>query len=191
MRDLCPLGRWGAARDRGLSTLAGVAATSAGLADQVIRAVLADRAARRRVRVRWAVSAALAAGVLLAVTLRFLPSPRPQTPGPDLAETPGSQVSVKIDPHPPESPKEESSVQAATDVLVAMLDRARKETDNQVTMLRPVVAPPVFDEPPHAIDKTEGPLAEAGQGVVHGFEPVSGSARRAVGLIPARPARNL
>jgi hypothetical protein len=162
-----------------------------GLASRVVLAVLADRVARRRVRVRvrWAVGAALAAGLLLALSLRFLPSPRPPAAGPEVAQTQAPQVSVPIDHPSPESPKEEASVQVTKDVLGdatltarAMLDRARKETDDQMTIWRPVVAPTVFDGPARPVDPAEGPLAEAGQGVVHGFEPVSGSARRAVGL---------
>jgi predicted anti-sigma-YlaC factor YlaD len=152
------------------------------LAAVIAKAVLADRAARRRVRLRWALSAALAASVLIAVALRFLPGNQP----PPMLNQAMLQMSRELPPQPEQQvaavgPVDDSSAQA-TRVLATMLDRARKETDNQVAMLRPMVAPTIFDTPPPAVEPVDRPLNEAGQGVVQGLEPVSGSARRAVGL---------
>jgi hypothetical protein len=165
----------------------------AGLATRLTRAVLVDqRQTRLRVRLRWAVGSALAASLLLTVALRFLPAGRVTA---TIANAPPQpEPSVQAEPTPPEPtpsvqtprPEEPADVgrpmQATRDVFASMLDRAYKETDDQVTLLRPVVAPSVFDEPAHPADPPGRPLTEAGQGVAHGFEPVSGSARRAVDL---------
>jgi hypothetical protein len=92
-------------------------------------------------------------------------------------------MAVKHDSVEPVKPEHPLAIaRNGESAVLAMLDRARKETDNQVTMLRPVVAPTVFEGPARPIEPAESPLTGAGQGVVHGFEPVSGSARRAVGL---------
>jgi hypothetical protein len=160
-----------------------------GLAARLTRAVLVDRQRTRlRVRLRWAVGSALAASLLLTLALRFLPAGRVTATGTNVPPTP--EPSVRVEPPAPPVPiprPEEPSdvgqpVQATRDVFVAMLDRARKETDDQVNLLRPVVAPSVREEAGHSADPAGRPLTDAGQGVAHGFEPVSGSARRAVDL---------
>jgi hypothetical protein len=161
-----------------------------GLTDRLTRAVLVDRQRTRlRIRLRWAVGSALAASLLLTLAMRFLPTGRVAAVSTKGSSDPETRVEGNPVPQPPqptpwpeESGDVEKPVQATRDVFAELLDRARRETDDQVIVLRPVVAPTVFEEPNRPADSPGRPLTEVGQGMAHGFEPVSDSARRAVDL---------
>lgn len=148
-------------------------APPAGLGEQLVRAVAADRRRSLRYR-RGAAVAALAATVLLA-TLHALPWPRPA------AENGAGLVAVA----PETTPSLEENLQEATGAVVSLTRRATEETMDQTRLLLPAFAPevPLSDTPAHvALSTPAQPLREVQETVAEGLAPVTDSWRRAVDL---------
>lgn len=143
------------------------------LANRITARVIAGRLRSRRRRV--AAWAGLAAGVLVAVGLglgwsRLFPS-KPARP-----ETPAIVVAQKDEtPAPPVHLRE--SLAEAGSAVASLTGRAADETVGPTRLLIPSLPRPE----PGAAGSARS-LREAGQGVSEGFEPVTESARRAVGL---------
>jgi hypothetical protein len=78
------------------------------------------------------------------------------------------------------------SVAQAGEALTALTRRTADETVGSTRLLWPVVAtPPPMEEPgelPPALSPAARSWREAGQGLSSGLEPVTDSARRALGL---------
>jgi hypothetical protein len=148
-----------------------------GLADRIAGRVIAERLrARRRRVVAWA---AVAAGLLVAVGLglgwsRLFP-PKPAHPA--VSE---GVVAHKEEPALPPVHLRKSLAEAGS-AVASLTGRAADETVGHTRLLIPSMPRP---EPGAAValDKPARSLREAGQGVSEGFEPVTDSARRAVGL---------
>src|SRR5262249_44656577 len=156
----------------------------AGLTERIVARVLADRQVTVRSRPRLfavtAPAAALAASVLLLVLARsFRPTPHAQ-PAPE-------QDPALVQPlSPPAPPSLTASVAEAGEALTALTRRTADETVGSTRLLWPVVTAPLpREEPgemPPPLDPTARSLREAGQGLSTGLEPVTDSARRALGL---------
>jgi anti-sigma factor RsiW len=151
-------------------------ATSAGL-----------RAIRYRRFVRRATFAgALAAGVLLAFTLRFyFRTDAPAVPEREIArkpiETP-APASVPVEPGKT-SPPLRNTVAEASEAVATLTSRTAGEAMGQTRLLLPIVTgPSLNDLTLSAPDASAGPLRDAGQNISAGLGPVATSARRAVDL---------
>jgi len=156
--------------------LAGVArikapVASAALVERITQRVISDRRAQRRRRVLITLS--LAASLLLVfATLAWGPT---HVPAPiDLARADDA----------PAAPELRDSVAQAGSAVVAISARAADDAVDPARELLPVLAGPMLAELDlHPI--VEGPavaLNDAGQGLKAGFEPMTSSARRAIGL---------
>jgi hypothetical protein len=142
------------------------------LTKRITARVIAERLRTRRRRV--AAWAGLAAAVLVAVGLglgwsRLFP------PKPALPRVPEGSVAKEETPAPPVHLRE--SLAEAGSAVASLTGRAADETVGQTRLLIPSLPRPE----PGAADSAR-PLREAGRGLSEGFEPVTESARRAVGL---------
>jgi len=150
-----------------------------GLSERVVRAVRQDQVRRRRVRRFVRVGLAVAASLLLVLTmadhrrLTPLPFPAPPTQGPVVQQ--------------PQCPSLRESVAEAGTAVVDLAGRTADETVGQSRLLLPVVmGTPPLETPADPLSPMETPmrsLRDAGQGVSSGFEPVANSARRAFDLV--------
>jgi hypothetical protein len=153
-----------------------------GLAATVIAAVLREQRSRRlRVRV---VVLALAASLLVALGLAlrwFLPAPVQ----PEIAKTqPESPPDTPAPAPGPVAMLQDSAVQAGS-ALSALTARTAGSAVERTWALVPKVPVPAVD--PMAlqspVEAPARPFVEAGQTLTMGLEPVTKSARRAVGLL--------
>jgi hypothetical protein len=151
------------------------------LAERIVERVLRERSnARRRVRRRWAVGLALAAGVLLALMLRF------ERTGPSSGNAnPPVEPVTKNAPTLEEknAPTLRESAAELGEVFATLTTRTAEETVGETRRWVAQVPRPALPkvELP-ALEEPARPLREAGEGVSEGLEPVTTSARRAVGL---------
>jgi predicted anti-sigma-YlaC factor YlaD len=163
-----------------------------GFAERVAAQVHIDRFARARARRRWVAAAALAASLLLTVSLGYSLRSKKNAvfnPGPPAADN-GDKAG-----EPTPSPR--ASVAEAGDAVAALSRRATDETVEQTRLLWPVVSAPISFEGVDLstpLDPSAQSLREAGQNVSTGLEPVTTSARRAVNLFwrdlpPVEPAK--
>jgi hypothetical protein len=151
------------------------------LGARIAERVLLDRQRmRRRARQRWAVSLALAASLFVALALRFYWHGRPAKSA--------TQIPVAKNPLPPQKKPEASPTlrESATElgaVFAALTNQTADETVGQTRRWVSNVTGPTL---PHvdltAMQSPARPLRQAGEGVSDGLEPVTTSARRAVGL---------
>lgn len=141
------------------------------LSDRIVAAVLADSSPPRRWPQQTRRALALAASVLLLLFLageqqtRYrlsFPPPKDDAPVASLRD----------------------SVAEAGSAVFSLTARTADETVGQTRLLMPVVAAPPLDDP-MSLGTIEPPMKSlfgASQGVSAGLEPVTNSARRAVGL---------
>ncbi len=148
------------------------------LAERIADRVGLDRRrVRRRSRRRWAVSLALAAGLFVALTLRLDWRGRR-----DDAET-DKQGPVAAQETPEATPTLRESVAEAGEAVAALTSQTADETVGQTRWLVPKVTGPSLPQVDlESMEPPTRPLREAGEGVSRGLEPVTTSARRAVGL---------
>jgi hypothetical protein len=156
-------------------------APPARLADRIVTAVRSEQGRRRRVRRIVRVALAVAASLLLVLTLadhrrlgpvRFPPPPR---------DNPGAPVVHE------QRPSLRERVAEASTAVVDLAGRTADQTVGQSRLLLPVVmATPPLETPADPLSPMETPmrsLREAGQGVSSGLEPVADSARRVFDLV--------
>jgi predicted anti-sigma-YlaC factor YlaD len=130
---------------------------------------------RSRLQKRVAMTAALAASLMLAVLAGY----RSLRPGPLESADSTSLSAAK----PAAGPSLDQSVAEAGIAVVALTRRTADETVGQSRWLLPVVVPDVAEPLPALPNReTIGPLQEVRQTVSAGLEPVATSARRAVDL---------
>lgn len=149
------------------------------LSERIVERVRQDRLrAQRRTRRRWAVSLALAAGLLIALSLRLDwhtsrtgTTGEPTLPEHSLAQRQRSEPTLR-----------ESAAQLG-EVFAELSNETAKETVGETN--RWVSNVPKPDLPRidlTAMESPTRPLREAGEGVSEGLEAVTTSARRAVDL---------
>jgi hypothetical protein len=150
------------------------------------------RLARRRARRRWAVGLTLAAGLLLALFLRF----ERQTPSIRVPIAPAETMAKNATaPHLPSpagdkeggmremAPTLRQSAAELGEVFATLTSHTADETVGQTrNWVSNVPRPALPKVEITTMDASPFPLREAGQGVSEGLEPVTNSARRAVGL---------
>ncbi len=151
------------------------------LAERIVERVLLDRRqAQRRLRRRWAMGLALAASLLLALSLRLHWRGSPN----EIAVAPMESV-VKNDPDRTEQPAP-TLRQSATElgeVFAELSNVTAQETVGQTRRWVANVPSPILPRADLAtIEPPTHPLREAGEGLSEGLEPVTTSARRAVDL---------
>ena len=153
-----------------------------GFTARLVAAVQEDRRRlRRRARLRLVIGLAVAACVILAVSLRLWPS-RPAPTQPNPPET----VKKNLEPTPPEpvvatvTPRQ--SVESAVEAVTALTTRTTTETMQQTRKLIPLMGPTLAEFPMDTTMPTLS-LRDAGHGVSEGLEPVTTHAKRAVGLL--------
>ncbi|SRR5579883_2218987 len=159
-----------------------------GLAERIAERVLLDRRrVRRRMRRRYAVSLALAATVILALTLRLdwrgKPSGTEPLPRESASLTPSRSPGTNDEPRDKLSPTLSESAAEVGEVFTGLRNQTADETLGQTRRWVsnvPSPALPKFDLT--AMGSPTRPLREAGEGVSQGLEPVTKSARRAVDL---------
>ena len=180
---LCPAcAEWVAAAhrlDRGLHLLT-PPAPPVHLADRIVAGVQVRRRRHRRRVLFWAGAAAIAATLLLVAGWRvFHTSAAPPSPAPALMVQ-GSDSTAPAAAHT----TLRESVEEAGSAVAALTSRTADETVAKTKGLIPVIVDPSlgnFDlQPP--LDPPTRTLRETGEGVSSGLEPVTDSARRAVGL---------
>ena len=156
----------------------------------VEKVLLSRRRERRRTRIRWAVGLALAAGLLIALMLRLEGTKQPPggTGVSPVAGSGGTGVSpvVRVDRRlagPHAAPTLRESAAELGEVFAALSNETADETVGQTRRWVSNVPSPSL---PHvdltAMEPPTRPWREAGEGVSEGMEPVTTSARRAVGL---------
>jgi hypothetical protein len=162
-------------------------------AGRITTQILVDRRALRSRRQRWVVATALAASLLLAVTLGFG----------KFAKWGGAPVHVEPAPIAKEdrntlpTPSPRQSVADAGEAVASLSRKATDETVEQTRLLWPVATAPFSFEGVDLQTPLEPPaqsLREAGQNVSSGLEPVASSAKRAMNLFwrdlpPVEPAK--
>lgn len=151
-------------------------APPAGLMDRIVLRAIADRRVLRRRR--WITAGlAVAAALFIAVgATLFWPAEQPEPNGSSL---PLAQIDEGREPTV-------NLNQSVTDVgaaVVALTNRATQETVGQTKVLLPIVAGPVLDELDLELVGPTLSLREASEGLSAGLEPVTTSAKRAVGLL--------
>jgi hypothetical protein len=148
------------------------------LSDRIVSAVCDDQLRRRRVRRLVRLGLAVAASLLLVLTMadhRRLPPvsfPPPKPQGPVVGRPPG--------------PSLRQSVAEASTAVVDLAGRTADQTVGQSRLLLPVVMAPPLETLPDPLAPMQTPmrsLREAGQGVSSGLEPVADSARRAFDMV--------
>jgi hypothetical protein len=156
------------------------------MSDQLVSRLLDEVASQRRVRKLWSRSLMAAATVAacLLITIVFGNSwwrtrPRPASPRADNFVK--NEEKSTAQPTPPSL-----NIRDAGSALVALVNRTADETVGQGRVLLPqTVSPPslpALEEWQPALEPDAQAFREAQEGVVTGFEPVTGSARRAVNL---------
>ncbi len=149
------------------------------LAERIVQRVLLERHRARRRRV--ATGLVLAAGLLLALTLRFNWYGSPH--GPDVA--PPEPV-AKSNPRTAEqtTPTLRQSAAELGEVVVELSNETAQETVGQTSRLLSSVPKPLWNglEIRPTLEAPTDPLREAGEGLSEGLEPVAKSARRALDL---------
>jgi len=149
------------------------------LAERIVqRVLLARRRARRR---RLATGLALAAGLLLALTLRFNWYGEPRgldvvPPEPVAKSTAGSTEQT--------APTLRQSAAELGEVFAELSHETAEETIGQTSRWVSSVPRPLLDGFPirSTLESPTQPLREAGEGLSEGLEPVAKSARRALDL---------
>jgi len=156
---------------------------AARIADRVL---LDRRRTRRRAKRRWAVTLALAAGLFIALGLRLdwrgqSPTRESGTSEPEVTQAPPLPKETPV--LPPASPTLRESVAEASEAVASLTSKTADETVSSTRWLvREVPRPSLPKVDLESIESPTRPLREAGQGVSDGLEPVTNSARRAVGL---------
>jgi hypothetical protein len=158
------------------------------LATRIVEAVLCDRRrAKRRARQRWAVTLALAAALFIAVLLRL----DWRTPTPDADVQPREPVAAKetdktnkpAPPAPTTAPTLRESASELGAVFASLTNQTAEETVGQTRRWVSNVSGPELPKVDlTTMEPPTQPLRAAGEGVSEGLEPVTTSARRAVGL---------
>jgi hypothetical protein len=168
-----------------------------GLAERIAERVLLDRhRSRRKARRRWAVRLALAAGLIIALTLRLdwrgsstgdkvhPPEPIAQNTS-DAPPLSPVQSNNQRDTAPTrqEAPTLSESAAEVGEVFTVLRNQTTEETLGQTRRWASNVPSPTLPK----VDLTmmgspTRPFLEAGEGVSQGLEPVTNSARRAVDL---------
>jgi hypothetical protein len=158
---------------------------SEGFQDRIVTAVMADLAASRLARQRRRrvlATAAIAAGLLLAVALGLSWWRSTQNV---VIPTSGPLVKDEKKPFTPSAPSPLNIEEAGT-ALVALVNRTADETVGQGRTLLPPEVPAPRLPPASAwqqpLSQAPDSLQEVQQSVAVGFEPVTSSARRAVSL---------
>lgn len=158
----------------------------ADLAVRIVEAVRLDcRRLQRRTRRRWVVALALAACLLIALTLRF--ESLKTSPGGTNAAGTGVSPVAGLDRRPAgpseTSPTLRESAADLGEVFAALSSQTADETMGKTRSLVPdVLNPSLSPVRLTAMESPSRPLREAGEGVSAGLEPVATSARRAVNL---------
>ena len=155
----------------------------AGLSDKIVADYLGGLRRRRQRRGAALAAAALAAAVLVALGVRRLTPPTPDSDVPPPVaryETPPAPVSNRDRPVGPVPLRE--AVAEAGSAVAALTSRTADEAVVGTRRLLPAVVPPSLDDLSLTPEPAARPLREAGEGVTAGLEPVTTSARRAVGL---------
>jgi hypothetical protein len=153
-------------------------APPARLTERLVRAVRTDQARRRRLRRFVRLGLAVAATLLLVLTMadhRRLPRAPFQPP-------PREEPVAKQ----PQPPSLRESVAEAGTAVVDLAGRTADQTVGQSRLLLPVVMAPPLETPTDPLAPMETPmrsLREAGQTVSSGLEPVADSARRAFDMV--------
>lgn len=148
-----------------------------GLAERIVERVRLDRhRRRRRVRRRWAVGLALAAGLIVALTLRL-----DWRGAPSGIQSPPPESVAQNAPDP--APTLRESAAELSEVFTALGNETANETVDQTRLwVAKVPSPALPNVNLTAMEPPTRPLREAGEGVSEGLEPVTTSARRAVDL---------
>jgi hypothetical protein len=147
---------------------------------RIVKKVLRER--RRRARLRWGVGFALAAGMLLAIAMRFEGrriSPQPVSPAQETAEKTPSN------PKEDATPTLRDSAAELGEVFASLTSQTATETVEQTRLWAAILPSPELPKVELNSARTRPPtrpLREASQGVSEGLEPVTTSARRAVDL---------
>ncbi len=148
-----------------------------GLEARIIEAVFLDR--RRRMRQRWVMGLALAAGIVLALIVRF----HGMRLSPSIEREPDESASVPVLPKEEAAPTLRDSAAELGEVFTSLTSQTANETVEQTRRWVSQVPSPTLPKVDLlSAEATARPLREAGQGVSEGLEPVTNSARRAVGL---------
>lgn len=152
------------------------------LAERIVERVLLDRRrARRRLRRRWAIGVALAAGLLLALSLRL-----DWRGSPNGFEVPPLEPVVKRAPGRNEqaAPTLRQAAAELGEVFVELSNETAEETVGQTRRLVSNVPSPSWDgfQIHPTLEPPTHPLREAGEGLSEGLQPVTTSARRAIDL---------
>jgi inorganic triphosphatase YgiF len=155
------------------------------LEGRLIERVLRDRRrSRRRARQRWAVSLALAASLFIALMLRL----DWHSQAPESKDIPPESVAhntntLKQTPTSDAAPTLRESAAELKEVFAALTNQTADETVDQTRRLvANVPSPSLPSVDLKAMEPPARPLRQAGEGVSAGLEPVTTSARRAVGL---------
>lgn len=152
-----------------------------GLAERITERVLRDRRrARQRIRRRWAVSLALAAGLLVALSLRLDwngTRRRELLPDSTLASRPQALTNSA------QTPTLRQSAAELGEVFAELSNETAQEAVGQTRRwVANVPSPELLRIDLAAMGPSNHSLREAGEGVSEGLEAVTTSARRAVDL---------
>jgi hypothetical protein len=157
----------------------------AAFAARLVAAVHQDRRSRlRRVRLVWAASLAAAAGLLVAVSLRFWPTDRTAPTIPEVTNndkpTPGENTTDSA-----KTPAAVSVESTVGSTVASLTSRATTGALEQTTSLLPrVVESPWPDlQLQSSLPSSTLSWRETSHGVSEGLEPMASHARRAVGLL--------
>lgn len=148
------------------------------LSTRIVEQVLRERrTARRRTQRRWAVGLALAASLLVALMLRYQKSPSANDmPNPPVTHNaPERQEKT--------APTLRESAAELGELFATLTNQTADETLGQTrNFVANVPSPTLPKVELTSLETPTRPLREAGEGVSEGLEPVTTSARRAVGL---------
>lgn len=150
------------------------------LTERIVEQVMRDRRrARRRLRRRWAVSLALAAGLLVALALRL------DWTGTTRQDQQPVTVAVNQQ-HPTGSPSAPTLRQSAAQLGEVFAELSSETAEQAVGQTRRWVSNVPSPDLPKldltTLQPPSKPLREAGKGVSEGIQAVTTSARRAVDL---------
>ena len=155
------------------------------MSDQLVSLLLGEVASQRRVRKLWSrslIAAAVAACLLITIAFGnswWRTRPRPATPR-------ANDFVKKEEESFPQQTRPSINIRDAGSALVALVNRTADETVGQGRVLLPqTISAPTLQVPEDwqsSLEPETQSLRQAQEGVVTGFEPVTGSARRAVNL---------
>lgn len=157
------------------------------LTSRIVQSLMQDRQRRNRLRFRTYAVMALAASVVLVVSLVSLrgwlfPTPVPMAPA--LTEVVQTQPPEVV--APPASQDLRETVAEAGSAVVALTSRTADATVDQTRRLLPLMPTATLSQidltPSSPLEPATDSLRQTGTGVAAGFEPVTNSARRAVDL---------